>query len=292
MIVQGHKIRTLGKGKQPVVLVHGFGNSSLMWLPFAWPFRDRFTFYIPDLPGFGGNRAGMPPPGAGVLPFYAGFIQEVIEKTGSDSVYLVGFSLGALSSLQLQALGGFSKVSRYLHVDHSPCPKRLPGWDGGIHADLWRRFEAIVERVRREPATAHQPLEKLPADLAESYIELLEVLGERSISQPALRAFNRFLHRAPMVKKFVAGRASWPWAYAVIQTYLHGDYDFRPTLGQGNAKTTVLYGARSELFGPSAVGAMRDAMPGAQFTAFEKSGHDLIFNEPLRFAEALRRFLE
>lgn len=272
-------------------MVHGFGNSALMWVPFIWALRDRYTFYLPDLPGFGSHRDTLPEPGEGVLEHYAKYLKQVIAETGESKVILVGYSLGSLTSLQLQATGGFGPVKRYLHIDHSPCPKRITGWDGGIHPELWALFEEITAMVDKDRAQALVGLEKLREPLATRYLNLLEILGEKSITLPALRAINSILHRAPVVKTLVAGRASWPWSYAVIQGYLKGEYDFRESIKSLTIPVTVLSGQRSELFGPSAVEIMQKNLPNAKFVKFARSGHDLIFNEPLHFAKVLKDFL-
>ncbi len=272
-------------------MVHGFGNSAIMWVPFIWSLRDRFTFYLPDLPGFGSHRETLPEPGEGVLEHYSRYVAQVIEETSAADVILVGYSLGALTSLQLHASGGFRKVSRYLHIDHSPCPRRIAGWDGGVHPELWALFEEITALVEKDPDQARVNLDQLKEPLATRYLNLLEILGEKSITLPALRAINSILHRAPVVKTLVAGRASWPWSYVVIQGYLNGNYDFRESIKSLSVPTTVLSGGRSELFGQSAVEIMQKNLPNARFVKFTRSGHDLVFNEPLHFAKVLKDFL-
>ena len=50
-------IRDEGEGF-PLVLVHGFLGSSVMWKPQIDFFKDNFRVIIPDLPGYGkSNKA-------------------------------------------------------------------------------------------------------------------------------------------------------------------------------------------------------------------------------------------
>jgi pimeloyl-ACP methyl ester carboxylesterase len=53
--VNGVKIHYLkaGTGKQPLVLIHGFGDTSHMWVPLFKDLGKDFTIIAPDLRGLG-----------------------------------------------------------------------------------------------------------------------------------------------------------------------------------------------------------------------------------------------
>src|SRR5882757_7136543 len=56
--VSGVRLHYLIAGKgDPVVLLHGFGESSHMWLPLIARLADRHTVIAPDLRGFGQSSA-------------------------------------------------------------------------------------------------------------------------------------------------------------------------------------------------------------------------------------------
>ncbi|HEY3052946.1 MAG TPA: alpha/beta fold hydrolase, partial [Thermoanaerobaculia bacterium] len=44
---------TVGGSGPPVLLIHGYAESSRMWKPLAKALAPRFTVIAPDLPGFG-----------------------------------------------------------------------------------------------------------------------------------------------------------------------------------------------------------------------------------------------
>ena len=46
-------VDVLGTGKKVVVLLHGIGGSSTMWIPFCLPHLKDYKFVIPNLRGFG-----------------------------------------------------------------------------------------------------------------------------------------------------------------------------------------------------------------------------------------------
>jgi pimeloyl-ACP methyl ester carboxylesterase len=45
---------TLGGSGPPVLLLHGYAETSRMWKPLANELAPRFTIIAPDLPGIGG----------------------------------------------------------------------------------------------------------------------------------------------------------------------------------------------------------------------------------------------
>jgi pimeloyl-ACP methyl ester carboxylesterase len=56
--VNGVKLHYLIAGKgDPVVLLHGFAETSHMWLPLIAELADRHTVIAPDLRGFGQSSA-------------------------------------------------------------------------------------------------------------------------------------------------------------------------------------------------------------------------------------------
>src|ERR1700747_644267 len=54
--VQGVKLHYLTSGHgAPLLLLHGYAETSLMWRPLMPSLAERFTIIAPDLPGIGGS---------------------------------------------------------------------------------------------------------------------------------------------------------------------------------------------------------------------------------------------
>jgi pimeloyl-ACP methyl ester carboxylesterase len=73
--------RTIGDGKIPVVLLHGWGVSSDKYLELVKQFKiqnSKFKILVPDLPGFGKSNE---PKENWRLDDYVEFVDEFIEKT-------------------------------------------------------------------------------------------------------------------------------------------------------------------------------------------------------------------
>jgi pimeloyl-ACP methyl ester carboxylesterase len=81
-----------GKG-DPVVLLHGFAESSHMWLPLISKLADRHTVIAPDLRGFG--QSGTPADGY-TKAAMAQDIHALVKSLKYDHIRLVGHDIGLM----------------------------------------------------------------------------------------------------------------------------------------------------------------------------------------------------
>ena len=91
-------VRQQGQGN-PVLILHGWGSSSLSWGPVIEELaRNNFCAYVPDLPGFGQSPE---PPAHWDLPDYTEFVHCLIREMGIQGCMLVGHSFGGRIGIQL-----------------------------------------------------------------------------------------------------------------------------------------------------------------------------------------------
>src|SRR5438552_11442482 len=92
--VNGVKLHYLIAGKgDPVVLLHGFAETSHMWLPLIAKLADRHTVIAPDLRGFGQSSA----PGEGYSKkAMAQDIHALVKSLNYDRIRLVGHDIGLM----------------------------------------------------------------------------------------------------------------------------------------------------------------------------------------------------
>lgn len=76
----------------PLVLLHGSGSTSAMWLGDVPSFADTHRVYAVDIPGEPGLSAFARPPFASGA--YAGWLEDVLDALGIEQASLVGMSLG------------------------------------------------------------------------------------------------------------------------------------------------------------------------------------------------------
>jgi pimeloyl-ACP methyl ester carboxylesterase len=86
----------LGKGPQLLIL-HGWGDASANWQPFAVELAKKYDVIVPDLPGFGGTQS---PTKAWGLDDYAGFVAAFIAKLNLKPSVLLGHSNGGAIAIR------------------------------------------------------------------------------------------------------------------------------------------------------------------------------------------------
>lgn len=120
MDVRGRRIHYLkaGSGK-PVILVHGGASDSREWLGIMEQFKDRFSFYAPDLPGFGASDRD---PKGYYLTDFSEFLLGFIEALKLDQPALAGHSFGARACMEASLQPG-NNISKLILIDASGLGK-------------------------------------------------------------------------------------------------------------------------------------------------------------------------
>lgn len=131
-------LRRFGSGP-PLLLLHGFPQTHLMWRSVAPLLTSGFTVICPDLPGYG--RSGCPASRADHAPHskraMANDLVCVMEKLGFPRFCVAGHDRGG-------------RVAYRLALDHPDRVERLAVLDVVATADAW-------ERADKRLATAYWP---------------------------------------------------------------------------------------------------------------------------------------
>jgi len=92
--VNGVKLHYLVAGKgDPVVLLHGFAETSHMWLPLIAELADKHTVIAPDLRGFGDSSA---PADGYTKAAMAQDIHALVKSLNYDRIRPVGHDIGLM----------------------------------------------------------------------------------------------------------------------------------------------------------------------------------------------------
>src|SRR5881396_3208014 len=83
--VKIHYLRA-GTGKKTLVLIHGFGDTSHMWIPLFEDFRKDYTIIAPDMRGLGESSR---PAGGYDKKTIAADIHELMKSLGVEKINLV-----------------------------------------------------------------------------------------------------------------------------------------------------------------------------------------------------------
>ena len=123
-------IRRYGKGS-PLLMVHGFPRTSLMWRDLAPQLASNHTVICVDLRGYG--RSGVPPSSEDHHPYtkrvMANELVTVMDKLGFARFDLVGHDRGG-------------RVSYRMALDHPEKVKRLAVFDVIPISEAWGRADA------------------------------------------------------------------------------------------------------------------------------------------------------
>jgi pimeloyl-ACP methyl ester carboxylesterase len=92
--VNGVKIHYLSAGKgTPVVLLHGYAETSHMWLPLMGPLSKHHAVIAPDLRGAGGSEK---PDGGYDKKTMAADIHALVQSLGYSKAKIVGHDIGLM----------------------------------------------------------------------------------------------------------------------------------------------------------------------------------------------------
>jgi pimeloyl-ACP methyl ester carboxylesterase len=123
IIVDGVKIhytRTGNGSKPPVVLLHGFSDNGLCWLPVAYDLEAEYDVILPDARGHGLSARVQPGENIDLVADTAGLIRAL----GLNQPVLGGHSMGANTSAQVGA--HFPGLVRALVLEDPPWREPEP----------------------------------------------------------------------------------------------------------------------------------------------------------------------
>jgi pimeloyl-ACP methyl ester carboxylesterase len=271
--LHGHRVayREAGEAGQPVVvLVHGITSSSATWDPILPMLAEHAHVIAPDLLGHG--ESDKPRTDYSLGAFASG-LRDLLEHLGHDRATVVGHSLG----------GGVAMQFSYQYYEH--CERLVLVASGGLGREVSLALRAATlpgaefvlplianTRVRDTGAAVGRLMGRLPVRARPSVAEV--VRGYASLAEsPARSAFVRTLRSVVEPGGQVVN--------ANDKLYLAQG---RPTLIVWGALDTVIPVAHA--YDAHAI------IPDSQLEVFEQSRHFPHADEPVRFAQVVRKFLE
>lgn len=110
--------RATGSGR-PVVLLHGYLETSEVWEPLTYMLSAEFRVILNDLPGHGDSGVKGE---IHTMEFLAGAVRAVLSDAGEDKVLMIGHSLGgyvtlAFAELYPDLLAGYVLFASHPHAD-------------------------------------------------------------------------------------------------------------------------------------------------------------------------------
>ncbi len=272
--------RTLGKGPN-VLLLHGFGLDGRQWLPFVLPYLHKFRFIIPDLRGHGKSETG-PYTRAQGLERLALDIEEASEVLDLKSCRIAAYSMGAFIGLQLLQKSRKFSVENYLHIEAGPRFHKAQDWSLGFNETLMQPACEMVEMW--DEALTFSPELKIPR---RSFQRLLRHLSSEAFPQIWIKhAFCKM-----PVALFHAPHLDLRFVHEFFAFLMYEGFDFRSTLARMTVPSLILSGRYSQFFPWQSQLWMHQVLPQSEHRLYCKSGHGLMFSEPLAFRKDFESFL-
>jgi len=129
----------------PVLLLHGGASDSRDWLDTINGLAHYYTFYAPDLIGFGQNERSEE---GYYLSDFSDFLLEFIDKLQLKDTVLVGHSFGARVCLDV-AIQNHDKVGKLVLVDASGLGK--VSWFGSALLTVFWALRKLLRKPQPYP---------------------------------------------------------------------------------------------------------------------------------------------
>ena len=174
-----------GKGS-PVLLLHGYPESNVMWHRLAPLLAPHHTLIIPDLPGYGQSDA--PESGPGHAPYdkrsMAKAMVEVMQSLGHDKFAIVGHDRGGRVAYRL-ALDDTERVSKLSTLDI------VPTWEMWTGLNAKRAMKVFHWTFLAQPFPMPEMLiGKAPVEYLEWKMKAWNEKGDAGVFDP--RAFEHY----------------------------------------------------------------------------------------------------
>jgi len=252
----------IGSG-EPLLLIHGLSASWQVWLETIPHFMENYRVIAPDLPGFGTSDM---PSELITIDLYADTLADLLKELEIDQAYVVGNSMGGLTSARFAVL----------------------------HPELVKKLVLVDPAGVSTHNAEHTPLVfggKLLYSLSHTFVKNPGFIVNRSRArQTALGIMTKYPDLLPrelcfeMIKHM--NREGFKDALKSIFST-----DLRESLSQIEAETLVMWGDSDGMITPRDAYVFTELIPNSRLYVLEDTGHVPQVERPGRFNYELEQFL-
>lgn len=238
----------------PVLLIHAFPLSGMIWQPQVTALENDYRFIVPDLRGFGASSA---PVGPYPMETYADDMVALLDTLGIEQAVLGGVSMGGYII--------FAFLRRYAE-----------------------RVRALVLADTRSAADT----EEIRAG-RETNAQLAETEGASAMADvmlPKLLSPAASLELQAHVRSIIERNTPQGIAGALRGMGMRSAAD--DLLPSIHVPTLIVCGQEDTLTTPAEMKTMHTALPGSQFVEIAGAGHIANLEQPDAFTQVLDTFLK
>ncbi|MEH6626192.1 MAG: alpha/beta hydrolase [Motiliproteus sp.] len=249
-----------------VIFLHGWCSNALEWLPFAESLPQQQRAICWNARGHGSAKITEEAPVS--LQRMAEDLHELIAKEAPQGAVVVAHSMGALTVWRYIQSYGCEQIKGLVIIDQSPKLLTDDQWQHGVFGKF-------------EQADNQQFCQQLDHDFADAVIRLIcGRLKDASDSLPDSKYFQR-------LREYL-GLLPGPKLTECWQSLC--DADLRSVMAMITSPTLLLYGDRSQFYGPELAGWVHRQINGSQLIRYSEADHSPHIAERERFISDLNSF--
>ncbi len=247
-------IEKKGQG-EPLVMIHGWGMHSGMWMQVSDLLSQHFELHLVDLPGMGHSDN---------IDVYN--LHTVAEKIAQEiplNAYLLGWSLGGLIATKIALI---TPIKKLILVGSTPCFVAREDWQQGMPKDVFESFFAGAMQ-----------------DYQGTMNKLLALIAMGSGNA---RATSKILREALNLRP-APNQESLLGALDILRTA-----DLRADLPHLATPTLLIHGTHDKLASLNAAEWTAKTLPNAQLLTLPSAAHEPFISHPEVFTHKITEFLQ
>ena len=255
-----------GRGRRPLVLMHGLRDYAYYWQDCANRLLDDFHVYTFDQRGHGESERA---PGGYLVWALAADLAAFVDAVGLERFDLAGLSLGSRCSMAY-ARDNWQRLGHLVLMDMGPQMAKVGA--RGLKADMTAKADVPPSSFAHEDALAFfgRQWPSLDEPSLQRLVQNALVQGEDGLYS------NRYDRRlADITTKAAIPEIDYLW----------------DSLTRIQCPTLVMRGEHSPILNDEISARMVESLPDGRLYVFEDTGHSLPRLRPEKFADALRTFL-
>ncbi|MCH7523020.1 MAG: alpha/beta hydrolase [Chloroflexi bacterium] len=255
-----------GRGRRPLVLMHGLRDYAYYWQDCANRLLDDFHVYTFDQRGHGESERA---PGGYLVWALAADLAAFVDAVGLERFDLAGLSLGSRCSMAY-ARDNWQRLGHLVLMDMGPQMAKVGA--RGLKADMTAKADVPPSSFAHEDALAFfgRQWPSLDEPSLQRLVQNALVQGEDGLYS------NRYDRRlADITTKAAIPEINYLW----------------DSLTRIQCPTLVMRGEHSPILDDEISARMVESLPDGRLYVFEDTGHSLPRLRPERFADVLRSFL-
>lgn len=293
----------IGTGKKKVFLLHGLLQDRLPWVPFCLPLMKKYTFVLMESRGMGfsENKSVL---SENVLKDISRDLDILSKKVLSkdEKAVLASVSMGNASAWYLKSVAGDDWVEKYICVDHALLVQVEGVEESKIftkkYDEFYIRGKFVHEYIKENTEYCKTlTMMQLSEEIRNKLIQAHKYAAiDSAISSPRFRIFiDAFPDLSNSIAMFFT-KLNTTWVGQTIAGAVYHreeNRDFRNLVKSIDKPMIFFCGKINKAFDYDwQIKLIKENKPESKVFTFEKSGHDLMFAEPIKFLKCFKEALE